>query len=81
MEKWKAKLIGPRGGDPRVEIRKTAGSQILIVVRLDGKHNNNVIMSMNGPAWFSFKNLSELPEAVEEARLALVEQKKAAEEP
>jgi hypothetical protein len=77
MKKWKAKLIGPRGGDPRVEIRKTSGAQILIIVRLDNKLNSNVTMSMNGPAWFSFKSLDELPMAVEEAREALVEQEKA----
>jgi len=35
MKKWKAKLI--KGKYTRVEIRKTAGSQILIIVSLPGQ--------------------------------------------
>lgn len=88
QQKWKAKLI--RGQLTRVEIRKTASSQVKIVVSLDGHpwstfkdfrtkkkypvgHKDNVVISMNGPAHFSFKQLEELREAILEAKAVLEE--------
>jgi hypothetical protein len=83
--KWKAKHFG--GKYRRVEIRKTAGSQVKIVVSIPGQatgsgrryidgerikadtgHADNVVISMNGPAYFSFAEMQELQQAVEEAR-------------
>lgn len=72
--RWKAKLVGTRSGDLRVEIRKTTeghknpagrgwigGAQTVLVVRPNGK----VIFSSNSKAEFDFE---ELTRAVEEAR-------------
>lgn len=74
MKLWKAKLIATKTDDPRVEIRKTAAAQILIIVRqgesLDKwgrKSRSNVTISMNGQARFSIEEFAELDQAVEEA--------------
>jgi hypothetical protein len=66
MCKWKAKHV--RGKDPRVEIRKTAGRcvQVLIVVR-----DESVKMSMNGTAEFTSAEFDQLDQAVGEARFVL----------
>lgn len=63
MLKWKAKKVGQR-----VEIRKTAGSQILIKVTLEG-----VTISMNGPAQLSMEDLIDLTLVVIEATQVLKE--------
>ena len=78
-EKWRAKLVGHRSGHPQVEIRKTAGSQILLIVSLgDGyKYKSctpentkgvNVHLSLNGAIQFTFAEMQELNQAVNEAR-------------
>ena len=59
MEKWKAKHI--KGNDPRIEIRKTMSSQVLIVVRIStGDNISDVKMSCNGPIYMSFEQAQEL---------------------
>jgi hypothetical protein len=87
--KWKAKHFG--GKLPRVEIRKTAGSQVKIVVSLKGRpwhrrklwrdgeykkvdcgHDDNVVISMNGPAHFTFDEIDQLQSAIYEARQVLL---------
>lgn len=82
QEKWKAKIIG--GQYPRVEIRKTASSQMVIVVSLTGDpmyHNKwakkdygqetNIKVSMNGPAEMTFEEFDEFHQAILEAKSAL----------
>jgi hypothetical protein len=66
MFKWKAKHV--RGKDPRVEIRKTVGRyvQVLIVVRDSG-----VTMSMNGTASFDNEEFNQLDQVIGEARYVL----------
>lgn len=82
MEKWKAKLVGHKVGQPRVEIRKTAGAQILIIVSLTGTEypdkygkvggeDMNVQISANSQIHMTFEDFSHLQEAVAEARKAL----------
>ena len=84
--KWKAKLTGTRKGFPQVEIRKSFPSvQMLVIVSLGNgytyKHNKpadtagrniNVHMALNGGAQMSFAEMTELQEAVEESRQALL---------
>jgi hypothetical protein len=72
-EMWKAKLRGQRGGELRVEIRKSvcvqhSGSvQVLIVVH----ENGDVSTSMNGTAVWSEQEFHDLAVAVGEARSAM----------
>ena len=67
MEKWKAKHI--KGADPRVEIRKTMGSQVLIVVRIStGDDVSDIKMSCNGPIYMTFEQAQELQTAIQEAK-------------
>lgn len=40
-KRWKAKLTGTKLGYPQVEIRKTSGSQMLIIVNLGKGYNYN----------------------------------------
>lgn len=66
MNRWKAKLVGIKKGEPRVEIRKTVrGTQMLIIVGLD------IRVSMNGTARMTFEEMDELHQAVQEARAKL----------
>jgi hypothetical protein len=85
--KWRAKLVGKKGGIKQVEIRKSTsnGTQMLIIVseggfrqKVDRWHpdgvefpGKNVRISLNGPAALSFKEMEELHRAIEEAREAL----------
>lgn len=72
-ERWKAKLLGQRSDELRVEIRKStsvsrAGSvQVKIIVFEDG----SVLMSMNGTASLSADDFTSMYLAVGEARLAM----------
>jgi hypothetical protein len=65
MLKWKAKKIGQR-----VEIRKTAGAQILIRVTLE-----DVTISMNGTAKLSLREALDMSLAIAEATQVLKEAK------
>jgi hypothetical protein len=76
---WRAKLVGHKAGHPQAEIRKTAGSQILIIVNLgDGyKYKGytpertkgiNIHLSLNGPVQMSFEEMAEMNQAIAEAR-------------
>ena len=73
-KKWKAKCID--GDDPRVEIRVTRSSDILIVVRIcsDKKERGkpNVLISSNGKMEFSFEDIENLGTAVDEAYSLLI---------
>jgi hypothetical protein len=66
--KWKAKLVGKTTDNPRVEIRKTTGNgiQVLIVVS-----RNEIHLSMNGKAEFNTGEFWELENAIIEAQDAL----------
>ena len=66
---FRAKKI--RGKDPRIEVRVTMGSQILIVVRPD-----KVRISMNGPAELNQAEWMRLVQAVWEAKDILWEDQK-----
>jgi hypothetical protein len=46
-KRWKAKLTGTKLGYPQVEIRKTAGSQMLVIVNLGKGYNYNHAKSEN----------------------------------
>ena len=81
-KKWKAKLVGTKTGHPQVEIRKSAGSEMLIIVSLKGvrevSHRGdrihkgvNIKMSMNGPAMLSFQDAADLQLAINEAHQKL----------
>ena len=75
MEKWKAKHI--KGNDPRIEIRKTMSSQVLIVVRIStGDNVSDVKMSCNGPIYMSFEQAQELQQAIQEAKEILLQSNK-----
>jgi hypothetical protein len=65
MLKWKAKKVGQR-----VEIRKTAGAQILIRVTLE-----DVTISMNGTAKLSLREALDMSLAIAEATQVLKEAK------
>lgn len=73
MLRWKAKMLGQKGNDLRVEIRKSVAgdyghhAQVLIVAYEDG----SVRTSMNGKAGWSEREWAELPRAVDEARKAM----------
>jgi hypothetical protein len=79
--KWRAKLVGKTTSSPQVEIRRTMGNQLLLIVNLGGgyayKHFTregtkargvNVHLSTNGPLQMSFDELAELNQVVQEAR-------------
>lgn len=78
MGKWKAKLTGTRRGHPQVEIRKTLGSQILLIVSLGGytykyytpenTKDKNIHFSTNGPLQMTFADIHEMYGAIEEAK-------------
>ena len=70
MLKWKAKLVGVSTSTPAVEIRKTAGSEIKLVVR---EHDHD--MSMNGKAKLTAADFHNMFEAVKEARAVLADLK------
>ncbi|MFA5937554.1 MAG: hypothetical protein WC822_06790 [Candidatus Paceibacterota bacterium] len=74
MMKWRAKKIG--GDFPRVEIRTSMWSQIVLIVARDGdKHASyNIRLSMNGPIIASWDKWAEFTQAIEEARDALNEE-------
>jgi hypothetical protein len=69
MGKWKAKFVGGKSGDPRVEIRKstTMGVQLLIVVR-----PKTVRMSMNGTAELTADEMDDMYLALNEAQRFLM---------
>lgn len=69
MLAWKARMIG--GKNPRVEIRKTAGAQILITVT-----DASVRMSANGKMAFGEAEWRQLFIAVAEARFALEKERR-----
>lgn len=77
--RWKAKMLGQRSGDLRVEVRKSTGVrhagsvQVLVVAH----ENGDVLMSMNGQAGFTAETFAELHQAVEEARTAMRNWRKA----
>ena len=79
--RWKAKLVGKTTSSPQVEIRRTMGNQLLLIVNLGGgyayKHFTregtkargvNVHLSTNGPLQMSFDDQAELNQVVQEAR-------------
>jgi hypothetical protein len=86
-ERWKAKLVGVRKGEPQVEIRKsTPGGQMVIIVGLRAytfKHyspdargyantqGKNLHISHSGPAIMTFADFEQLAQAVAEARQVL----------
>jgi hypothetical protein len=77
MEKWKAKHI--KGSDPRIEIRKTMSSQVLIVVRnITGEEfgHEAVKITTNGPIYMSFEQAEELQQAIQEAKEILLQSNK-----
>jgi len=67
---FRARKVG--GRDPRIEIRVTVGSQVLIMVRPE-----TVRISMNGPAELDTQNWMRLIQAVWEAKDILWEDQKA----
>ena len=78
-QRWRAKLVGKTTGSPQVEIRRTMGSQVLLIVNLGGgyaykgykrEHTQgvNVHFSANGPLQMTFDELAELAQVVSEAR-------------
>ena len=81
--KWKAKLVGTRKDKPQIEIRKTIeGTQLVLIVSKKGgfsygnkfarsgneAHPANIHLSANGPIRFTWDQLAEFNQAVEEAR-------------
>lgn len=86
-ERWRAKLVGTKRGNPQVEIRKAGlrGTLALIIVSLgDGitkggewfttmtrEHKTHVAMSFNGTFCLTRQEWLEMVDAVEEARHAL----------
>jgi hypothetical protein len=77
--RWRAKLVGKTTPSPQVEIRRTMGSQVLLIVSLGGgyaykgykrEHTQgvNVHFSANGPLQMTFDELAELHQVVAEAR-------------
>lgn len=85
-QKWKAKITQVKTF-PQIEIRKSAGSQVLIIVSLTGNFTANshkedynlydrivnVRISMNGPSSFSFEEMNEMNQAIQEAKQKLIE--------
>jgi hypothetical protein len=82
MLKWKAKLVGTKSGLPRIEIRKTANSQVLIIVSQGGfppkcftpdiiGEKYNIHISANGPIWLTWAEMDEMKQAIEEAKAKL----------
>jgi len=83
--KWKGKHI--KGEDERIEIRKTLGSQLVIIVyknkrttiygdqREKCKDHNDIKISMNGPLKLTWKEYNEFNLVIEEAREILNKQK------
>lgn len=79
--KWKAKLVGTKVPPARVEIRKEADALVLIIVSLGEPYvykykraemeGQNVRISMNGPAAFTFEEFAEMQQAVAEAKVIL----------
>jgi len=78
-QRWRAKLVGKSTHSPQVEIRRTLGSQVLLIVNLGGgyaykgykrEHTQgvNVHFSVNGPLQMTFDELAELAQVVSEAR-------------
>ena len=80
MERWKAKLVGTTNGFPRVEIRKSVGVQMLIIVSLGQgfkqkyksmPEGSNVQISMNGAAALTWDEWADFYHAILEAKIAL----------
>ena len=72
-KKWKAKCID--GEDPRVEIRVTRGSDILIIVRTFSEQEvekPNVSISSNGKMELSFEDVENLGTVIDEAYSLLI---------
>lgn len=70
-QKWKARMTGQRGGGNglKVEVRKTAGAQVLLVIHEDGW----VQLSANGQSSFSPQDWQDLSAVAAEARQAMRE--------
>lgn len=80
MLRWKAKLVGIRTAYPRVEIRKSAYAQILIIVSLGQgfqqryksmPEETNVQISANGAFALTWQELDEMNTAIQEAKVFL----------
>ncbi len=82
QERWRAKLVGTKSGELRIEIRSSkSGSQMVIIVagakQVELSRNQyrrttldpyEIKMSANGPLWFKVEVWKELKAAVQEAR-------------
>jgi hypothetical protein len=77
MLRWKAKFVGAKAGSPRVEIRKTAYAQMLIIVSLGGGFQQqyksmpewaNVQISLNAAACLDWQDLADMNTAIQEAK-------------
>jgi hypothetical protein len=54
-------------GIKKFEINNNYGTQMCVIVRLDDKHEPNVLMSANGKIPMSFSEFQQLQEGVAEA--------------
>jgi hypothetical protein len=81
---WRAKLVGGKVGPRCVEIRRTChGAQVVVVVSLGGFREKtfegmqnvlpekNLKVSQNGVSYFDWDELSELMQAIGEAKAKL----------
>lgn len=87
MKKWKAKLISGKYARVEIRKTTTSQVKIVVSLpgcptsqrkswtrrgeMEDIGHNDNVVISMNGPSNFTFEQIQELAEAVEEAKAVL----------
>lgn len=80
--KWKAKLVRPKTGSARVEVRKSfiyhgpthrqsTYAQMLMVVEGAMEGNDKIRVSTNGPMTMSYEDVAEFHNAVIEARSVL----------
>lgn len=71
--RWKARMLGQRSGDLRVEVRKSTGIYRggSVQVKLVAGDDGTVTMSMNGTAELTRQEFTELGAAVAEARAAM----------
>jgi hypothetical protein len=66
MLKWKGKKF-IKTDNPRIEIRKTAGSNILIVVTLKRSGDSNFKISSNGKIELNYQEMQEFKQVIDEA--------------
>lgn len=67
-ERWKAKYVGMKSGDPRVEIRKSFSAALgVFKVRVGSDGWPTVDMSFNGTAKLDYVEFRDLQDAVTEA--------------